>query len=345
MAFSRHKEPRLLIATAEDVANPLAARPRASAEGTLGGFRHESLLYSGADEFLGGTLPAIQQALEAGQPVLVAVARDKIALLRRALGRRAGRVAFADTQAVGRNPARIIGVWGNFLEESVPGGEPALGIGEPVWAGRTDAELAECERHEWLLNLAFGPGQPWRLLCAYDRDGLGEQVLAAARSSHPLSCRGGHSAANGAYREPDWPSLTFAGRLAPPRGAVTELPFSCEHLADVRSMVRRAAIAAALSPDRSEQLVLAASELAANSVQYGGGSGSARIWREDGALLCEVSDQGRLKSALVGRLRPPPDQLRGRGLWLVNQLCDLVQIRSGTRGTAVRVQMDVSSTA
>jgi hypothetical protein len=40
---------------------------------------------------------------------------------------------------------------------------------------------------------------------------------------------------------------------------------------------------------------------------------------------------------LVGRVRPTPDAQSGRGVWIANQLCDLVQIRSGRSGTVVRV--------
>jgi anti-sigma regulatory factor (Ser/Thr protein kinase) len=319
---------------------PFAPRNGARTRAAAAGFRHESLLFTGDGEFLAATLPAIDQALDAGEPVLAALAPEKVALLRRALGGRADGVAFADARELTRNPARVIPAWARFLRESSPGEQPALGLGEPVWPGRSAAELAECERSEWLVNLAFGLGRPWRLLCAYDCERLDEEVLDAARRTHPLHLCGDGCAANGGYREPDWLSAVFGGRLAPPRAPVTELPFSREHLADVRRMVRRAALEAELPSERSEEFVLAASELAANSVQYGGGGGSVRIWRQDDALLCEVSDRGRLHSALAGRVLPGADQLCGRGLWLVNQLCDLVQIRSGERGTAVRISMD-----
>jgi anti-sigma regulatory factor (Ser/Thr protein kinase) len=331
----------VLIGTPDDAITPLVELPGARTGLAAARFRHESLLYACDEEFLAGTLGAIEQARDAGRPVLAAVAQEKVALLRRALGRRAHGVAFADIRELARNPARIIPAWARFLRENAPGEQPALGIGEPVWPGRSDAELVECERHELLANLAFRHGQRWRLLCTYDRERLGDEVLDAARRSHPLNLCGGDCQASDAYREPDWSAVAFGGRLAPPRAAVTELPFSREHLGDVRRMIRRAALDAELAPERSEQFVLAVSELAANSVQYGGGGGSARIWRQDGALLCEVSDRGRLHSALAGRVQPRPEQLCGRGLWLVNQLCDLVQIRSGAHGTAVRVCMHV----
>jgi anti-sigma regulatory factor (Ser/Thr protein kinase) len=86
-------------------------------------------------------------------------------------------------------------------------------------------------------------------------------------------------------------------------------------------------------------LVTATSELAANSVMHGGGSGTLRLWRENGTLLAEVEDRGRIEEPLVGRLRPGIAQEGGRGLWLANRLCDLVQIRSGERGTVVRLHI------
>jgi anti-sigma regulatory factor (Ser/Thr protein kinase) len=53
--------------------------------------------------------------------------------------------------------------------------------------------------------------------------------------------------------------------------------------------------------------------------------------------VVEVEDEGLIEEPLVGRIRPDHTQLSGRGLWLANQLCDLVQIRSGMHGTTVRL--------
>ena len=107
----------------------------------------------------------------------------------------------------------------------------------------------------------------------------------------------------------------------------------------MRSGVSRLAADARLSAERTQHLALSVSELATNSVRHGGGSGVLRIWREDEALICEVRDRGRIDDPLAGRVRPSPDRLSGRGLWLVNQLCDLVQIRSCRAGSVVRIHM------
>jgi anti-sigma regulatory factor (Ser/Thr protein kinase) len=87
----------------------------------------------------------------------------------------------------------------------------------------------------------------------------------------------------------------------------------------------------------TEELVLAVNELATNSIRYGGGRGKLLLWRETDTLVCEIQDAGHIEDPLIGRSRPAHNQHTGRGLWLVHQLCDLVQIHSSPAGTAVRV--------
>jgi hypothetical protein len=41
-------------------------------------------------------------------------------------------------------------------------------------------------------------------------------------------------------------------------------------------------------------------------------------------------------------VQPTPRAESGRGVWITNQLCDLVQIRSGPSGTVVRVHKRLS---
>jgi anti-sigma regulatory factor (Ser/Thr protein kinase) len=100
-----------------------------------------------------------------------------------------------------------------------------------------------------------------------------------------------------------------------------------------------------MDPRGVADLVTAASELAANSVMHGGGCGTLRLWVDDGSLLAEVEDAGRIDEPLVGRLRPGLAQEGGRGLWLANQLCELVQIRSGEGRTVVRLHVPVRVSA
>ena len=62
------------------------------------------------------------------------------------------------------------------------------------------------------------------------------------------------------------------------------------------------------------------------------------MWTEEGWLVCEVTDGGCVDDPFIGTRTPPVDDTSGRGLWMVNQLCDLVELRSGRSGTAVRLR-------
>jgi anti-sigma regulatory factor (Ser/Thr protein kinase) len=301
-------------------------------------FRHEALFYNGEEGFLRGTLPFIGEALAADEPVLVAVREERAEPLRRVLGADAARVRFADMRELGRNPARVIPAWRDFLAGQGGDESPVRGIGEPVWPGRSDPELDECHRHESLLNLAFSGGPAWSLLCPYDLDELDPQQIHAARATHPAVMHEGVSRRNEAYlplhRAPD----VLTGALPDPPPERVELSFTFRGLGAVRELVTAQADHAGLAEEARNDLVLAVNELVTNSVQYGGGGGTLRIWSEHAALVCDVRDRGYIDDPLAGRIAPPLDQHGGRGLWLVNHLCDLVQIRSTPNGTVVRVR-------
>lgn len=306
----------------------------------MNSFRHEVLYYAdGVNGFVAGTLPFVKRALAAREPVLVAVGAERIAGLREALGDEAERVRFADMRALGSNPARIIPAWREFLERHCADGGPAFGIGEPVWPGRSPAELVECQYHEALLNLAFDAGQAWHLLCPYDLDGLDDEVVEAARLSHPLIACDDGSATSASYSCAHEPPRPLEDPLPAPRTPVQERAFAIDDLRSLRRFVSAWASEEMLDDERGERLVLAVNELASNSVRHGGGRGKLLVWREADTLLCEVRDGGHIADPLAGRRRPAIEEHGGRGLWLVNQLCDLVQVRTSPSGSVVRTHM------
>ena len=304
-------------------------------------FRHEALFYAGFDDFVAGTSAFVREGFEAGEPVLVVVDAKKIGALRDAVGnaRRGSPVLFADMANVGGNPARIIPAWREFVAEHATDGRRLRGIGEPIWAARSAAELAECQRHEALLNLAFADAPAWWLLCPYDVHSLDEPVLEAARRTHPFLMEGGASVASNAFPGTDAWTSTFDAPLAPPPAGTATLSFGHTPLGDLRKLVSRLGTAAGLSRSKVEDLVLAVNELATNSQRHAGGEGRLRVWEDGGEVVAEVSDRGHIRDPLVGRHLPPADGEGGRGIWLVNQLCDFVELRSSPAGTIVRLHM------
>jgi anti-sigma regulatory factor (Ser/Thr protein kinase) len=306
-------------------------------------FRHEALLYAGMADFLAGTVPFVRGGLEAGEPVLVVESASKIALLRAELGPDASSVVFADMAEVGSNPARIIPAWRDFVDSHAADGRRMRGIGEPIWNGRSHLELIECQRHESLLNTAFATGDPWWLLCPYDTEALDPAVIDEARCSHPYVTDGHIFHRSNDYRGLDACGAPFDVPLPEPGSNFRQLAFDANGLGEVRGLVGSFASDAGLTSLRTANLVLAVNEVATNSVIHGGGKGLFRIWRDAGALSCEVRDSGRIDKPLVDRELSAADAYGSRGLWLANQLCDLIQIRRLPEGSAVRLHMWLKS--
>jgi anti-sigma regulatory factor (Ser/Thr protein kinase) len=313
-----------------------------SAGGPDGRFSHEAFLYTGDDDFARGAAEFISGALAANESVLVAVRSERQKLLCDVLADDARRVLFSDIVTLGRNPARLIPAWLRFLEEYGSDGRGVHVLAETVWPGRTRAELSECRRYEALLNVAFGGGRAWRLMCPFDVGELDQEGVELARCTHPMLRVAGKSEASSTYVAVD-EVRPFDGALPDPPADARALTFTVANLHELREFVAQSAHAAHLGAVRTENVRLAVNEIASNSVRHGGGAGTLRTWKADGVLVCEVSDGGHIVERLVGRLHPSPDQPGGRGLWLVNHLCDVVQIRSGARGTSVRVHMRVDA--
>jgi anti-sigma regulatory factor (Ser/Thr protein kinase) len=301
------------------------------------GLRHEALFYRDEDEFLGGTLPMIEGAIGAGHPVMVAVGPRKVELLRDELGDTASAVEFADVGRIGRNPTRLISIWRDFAASNM-GADRIHGIGEPAWAGREPDELTECSHHEALLNRAFEGGPPFRLMCPYDTSGLDGGVLEHALRNHPWIVDATGTRASASYLDPERMPDPLADPLADPPPEAERVVLSAgADLPRARAFVREQAAGAELAPERITDVVFALNELATNSLVHGGGWGTVYSWRRPGAVVFEVRDRGRIPDAMLGRARPDAAQAAGRGLWLVNELCDLVQVRSGDEGSRVRL--------
>jgi anti-sigma regulatory factor (Ser/Thr protein kinase) len=109
----------------------------------------------------------------------------------------------------------------------------------------------------------------------------------------------------------------------------------------VREFVRIQADLAGLSAFRTGDLVIAVSELAANTLRHTQGDGTLHIWLEPGEMICEIHDDGHITDPLAGHVRPAATSGHGHGLWVVRQLCDSVDIRSNSGGTTIQLRMRI----
>ncbi|MFJ5774384.1 anti-sigma factor RsbA family regulatory protein [Streptomyces sp. NPDC093094] len=308
--------------------------PSTSAATPGGDYRHELYPYSGPDEFVQGTAGFIQEALDGGEAVVVAVSQEKASLLRAAI-RRDDAVRYVDTTEVAHHPGRLIGAWQRWITEQASDGRPVRGIGESPWDKvRSRAEADELRYHEWLLNMAFAQGPAWWLLCPYDI-AHEQAALPQMARCHPEMRTDGRTAACEDYD----PRVPYAFTpFTAPCDPYDEFPYASGDLPALRDKIAACAAEHGLAGRRLRELHLAATEVATNSIRHGGGQGVLRTWGEEDRLVCEFRDAGHLDNPLAGRTMPSPGQSGGRGLWLVHQLCDLVEIRSAPdEGTTVRL--------
>lgn len=302
------------------------------------GFLHMIYPYAGEQQYLSGTVAYIEHARATGGNVIVAAPPERREALGAQLGADAG-VTFVDTDALGRNPGRLIPVWQDWIGHLARTGA-VHGINESVFSGRSPAHYGELRYQEWLLNLAFAQAPALALMCPVDTAGQEEAGVKALTRCHPLLWNGAACVPGSWYGE----DVYDFEPLPEPEQPAEQMTYDLGSLHEAREKTLGWAMYNGLPPARAREFTLAMSEVASNSVLHGGGRGTLRLWRQVSTLVCEMTDAGVITDPMVGRTRPREDQLGGRGLWFVNQLCDLVQIRSAPgQGTRIRLWMDLIS--
>jgi anti-sigma regulatory factor (Ser/Thr protein kinase) len=294
---------------------------------------HHALIYRDQREYLACIDDFSQAGLAAGEPLFLALPGPRNRLVRDRLRLDWGRVAYTDMAETGRNPARIIPEISTFAGRHP--GRRVRCIQEPAWPGRSAAELREVIRHEALINQAFA-GMAIDVLCLFDAR-LRHSVTEGAGHTHPAIHSGGRLRASASYGGP----ASIPPECDLPLPAVPAQAESVSYrndLAPLRRLVDSHARRSGLSADRAASLVLAASELAANTLRHTSAAGTLHIWHTWLEVLCQVHDQGRITDPLAGRRRRPAIE-RGHGLWVVNHVCDLVEQRTGPDGTTIRLHM------
>jgi anti-sigma regulatory factor (Ser/Thr protein kinase) len=114
------------------------------------------------------------------------------------------------------------------------------------------------------------------------------------------------------------------------REFIDSFEFGLADLGRIRRVVMERAVAAGLPGSRAADLALAVNEIAGNAIVHGRPPARLSLRKEDGDLICEVTDAGDgIEDALAGRRRPSPEAPGGRGLWLSRLICDTVEISSG----------------
>lgn len=317
--------------------NRRGAPSGAAADRTAGnnGLDHLAFLYDDEREYLSCLAAFVRAGLRNAEPVFVAVPGRRAALLREQLGAESPQLRYGAMAETGRNPARLIPELYAFIEEHP--GQRVRYIGESVWPGRSDAELCEATRHEALLNLAFAT-TPVSIMCPYDVRSLATDVVGRVQRTHPAILQDGQTQrATGYASRGVVPAECDDPLPAPPASAQT-LAYETS-LRETRALVASHGAALGMADERITNLVIAAGELTANTLRHTSAGGRLWVWHTGEEIICQVQDQGWITDPLAGRQHHSPED-SGHGLWVVNQMCDLVEIRtSQATGTIIRLHM------
>jgi anti-sigma regulatory factor (Ser/Thr protein kinase) len=202
--------------------------------------------------------------------------------------------------------------------------------------------LPGCGASHWArldigLNVAL-VGLPITVLCPYRTD---DRELTRVHATHPYLGTADGAVTSATYREPAEALVQYPAPPPPDLGPpAAELAFTAAELGGLRSLLADVAARAGTAPDRVADFVLAVNEIGSNSIEHGPGRGHLRVWACGRGVTAEIADPGAADLRFPGMVAPPAAGVRGRGLWLASELCDVLQVWNDANGTVVRLRME-----
>jgi anti-sigma regulatory factor (Ser/Thr protein kinase) len=293
--------------------------------------RHNALVYESQDEYVARSVAFLKEGLEAGEGALVGNSRDGLAAVREALGPDADQVAFFDVGSTYTRPARTLAAYyGVFLGQLRKA--PSVRAVAEFQLGPTLTDWEEWMGYEAITNVAYSHLPVW-VVCTYGANRVSDAVLDGVWRTHP-------EVATDEWRESDRfeDPRELVRRLTPQPEPLPELR-PCSIGADLEAFRERLAreLRAEYVPDaRALDMLVAATEIAANALEHGGGIEELRVGRAEGRFVCEVVDRGSgFDDPVAGYLAPRAGV--GTGLWVARQLAWRLELFRSSHGFTARI--------
>ncbi len=293
--------------------------------------RHGAFAYEGDDEYVARSLGFLKEGLEAGEGCIVAHTRDGIATRRDALGPDAERVSFVDVGSVYTRPARALAAYCGTLVRQLRN-VPSVRAVADLQISPLREEWDEWVGYEALTNLAYSHLPAW-VVCTYDVNGLPDAVLDEMGRTHPEVLGDGWQASSH-FEDP----RELVRRLDPEPEPLPQLHSLAagDDLEGFRERLARELAAAKVPEPTALDMLVAATEVAANAVRHGGGIAEVRVGSAEGRFVCEVIDRGGgFDDPAAGYLVPRAGV--GKGLWVARQLSWRLESFHSPRGFTVRL--------
>jgi anti-sigma regulatory factor (Ser/Thr protein kinase) len=314
----------------------MEAAPAGSLGPTSDPLAHQAIIYRTVGELIGAAAPVLHAGVRAGERVVAIVDTSVADGLRDWLGPAAAAVEFTSPDEAMSLPAQnMVAATRRQVQALIGAGASAVtmvGQHQP-WMPNSDLAWWDAAFNVVLAEL------PVTLVCACPA--AAQQASRVIRQTHPWVRTDRGVAPNPAYRDAASVLADHPPGAPPALGPCNvSLSFSSnEDLVELREHTSRHGRATGLPAGRVGDLVLAVTELAANSIEHGAGHGTVQIWTEPGGLTVDVRDPGRMSHLLPGLRLPSTASLRGRGLWLGRELCEAMHVWHTEAGTGVRVRI------
>lgn len=146
---------------------------------------HRAFLYSADSQFQATMASFLAEGIERSEAPLAMTTSGNIELLREQLGADASRVEFVESSDWLISPANALEEFRSYADKKLKGGAPWVRmLAQPIWAGRSDAEVRLWTRFESLVNVLFARS-PVTFVCPYDERSVAGEIVKQAHDTHP----------------------------------------------------------------------------------------------------------------------------------------------------------------
>jgi anti-sigma regulatory factor (Ser/Thr protein kinase) len=294
--------------------------------------RHSALVYASPEEFLAHTVAFLREGIAAGEGAIVGHTRPGLSLVREALGSDAAFVTFVDVSEAYTTPARTLAsyheIFGEHLQRM-----PSLRVVGDVQFGPDPGEWGVWAGYEAVFNRSFAHLPAW-VWCSYDAERTPDDLLESVWQTHPGVLSHDAWRASDRYEDPD----TLLRSVTPEPVRLLDLrsiPVE-DGVVELREGLARELVAQDVSEARALDMLVAATEVARNAIEHGGGLKDVRVGRSRERLVCEIVDRGEgFDDPAAGYLAPREGS--GAGLWIARQLTWRLEFLRSADGFTARI--------
>lgn len=301
------------------------------------GHLHEAGFYGSDEEFRALILPWVEEAIAAGEAVVIGYDERKTALLRSWLSD-PSTVTFVADRSLYATPARAIATYRQMFEGFVADGVARIRIAGDVPHPGNGGRFHGWDRYESAVNSVWDGFPVWSR-CLYDASTTPATVRDVVVRAHPvILTASGEGLPNIRYE--DLSTFQFLPATADP---VTVSTAPVAELLDPSPAEARRALGRVLSGmidhDTLDELILGVSEAVTNAHLHGRSAISLRLWAVRGRAIAHIHDEGSGTRDPLAGLVPAPASATGAGLglWITHQLGVTVDLLHTPEGFTVQL--------